>query len=131
MKADRILNPELIRQIARLGHTQSMVICDAGLPIPEGIPVVDISLVRGAPSLRQAMEAVAAELVAEACVYAAEAEEQNPGFMDDLRAIFPGLPSRAVAHEEFKRLCAGASFFLRTGEASSYANVILIGGVNF
>ena len=37
MKQDRILNPELIRLIAAIGHTQTLVIADAGLPVPKGV----------------------------------------------------------------------------------------------
>jgi D-ribose pyranase len=36
-----------------------------------------------------------------------------------------------VPHEEFKRAMAGAVLFVRTGEATPYANVMLRCGVPF
>lgn len=33
MKRDRILNPDLISSIAAIGHTEYLVIADAGLPV--------------------------------------------------------------------------------------------------
>ena len=41
------------------------------------------------------------------------------------------MPYRTVPHEQFKKLLSGAKCVVRTGETSSYANIILIGGVNF
>ena len=41
------------------------------------------------------------------------------------------MPVKKVFHEEFKKLTENAKCIVRTGENSSYANVILVGGVNF
>ena len=46
MKRDRILNTNLISEIAAIGHTQYLVIGDAGLPIPKGVNVIDLSLTK-------------------------------------------------------------------------------------
>ena len=48
-----------------------------------------------------------------------------------MEQILEGKPARKVPHEEFKRLMEKAKCVIRTGETSPYANVILIGGVNF
>ena len=48
-----------------------------------------------------------------------------------MEEILAGKPVRKVPHEEFKRLMEKAKCVIRTGETSPYANVILIGGVNF
>lgn len=34
MTRDGILNAQLLSAIAHCGHTQTLVICDAGLPLP-------------------------------------------------------------------------------------------------
>lgn len=44
---------------------------------------------------------------------------------------FGHLPCKKVPHEEFKELTKKAKCIIRTGENTSYANVIFIGGVNF
>ena len=131
MKKDRILNTELLRAVSSLGHTQTLVIGDAGLPVPKGVPCIDLSVVRGVPSFRDLLSAVAEELVVESAVYAAEAEEKNPQVVSFMRETLPGIPLRSVPHEEFKRLTRDAAAVVRTGECSAYANIILTGGVNF
>ena len=37
MKRNRLLNSELSYEISRIGHTASITVCDAGLPIPVGV----------------------------------------------------------------------------------------------
>ena len=131
MKCDRILNPNLVEVIAALGHTQTLVIADAGLPIPSDVPCIDLSVVRGIPSFRDVLAAVASELVVESAVYAAEADEKNPEIVTAMRGLLPDIPFSSVPHEVFKQLTNAASAIIRTGECSSYANIILTGGVNF
>lgn len=47
MKKTGILNAPLSLQIAQLGHTDFLAICDAGLPIPVGMETVDLALSAG------------------------------------------------------------------------------------
>ena len=77
MKRDHILNASVIRAVAAIGHTQSLMICDAGLPIPAGVPCIDLSLVRGIPSFQDVLEAVAAEMVIERAILATETSQKN------------------------------------------------------
>jgi D-ribose pyranase len=131
MRKDGILNPELEAAIASLGHTEYLVIADCGLPIPEGVPVVDLSLVRGIPTFTQTLDAIKNELVIESCICASEAQEANPGLLSEIKSLLPGVPSKTVPHETFKELTGRARAVVRTGEYKSYANIILVGGVNF
>ena len=131
MKRDRILNPDLISSIAAIGHTEYLVIADAGLPVPRGVKVLDLSLVLGVPSFEQVLKAVCQELVIESCIVAQEMPEKNADLYNRTRELLSGLPCKMVPHEEFKQLTAKAKAIVRTGETSSFANVILIAGVNF
>ena len=65
MNRGRLINPDLLALIASLGHTETIVIADAGLPIPVGVPRLDLSLVRGTPSFLAVLEAVSTELIIE------------------------------------------------------------------
>ncbi|SUB14264.1 D-ribose pyranase [Pantoea agglomerans] len=49
MKKGRLLNAELSHVIARLGHTDTLTIADAGLPIPAGPQRIDLALTPGTP----------------------------------------------------------------------------------
>ena len=131
MKKDRVKNPQILSEIAALGHTEYMCIADCGLPIPAGIRVVDISLTAGIPAFTDVLNAVADELVVESYIVAGEIRSQNPAVMEAIESILPGLPCESVPHEEFKRLVGRAKCVIRTGETSPFANILLVGGVNF
>ncbi|MFP4199634.1 MAG: RbsD/FucU domain-containing protein, partial [Halanaerobium sp.] len=51
MKRKGILNREIGRIIASMGHGQYLLVCDAGFPIPEEADCVDLSLKKGIPDL--------------------------------------------------------------------------------
>ncbi len=129
MKRAGILNAELNRHLSMLGHTDTVVVADCGLPRPPGVPVVDLAVVFGVPSFEEVLRAVAAEIVVEAAEIAAESLERNPAVMTLVESLCGS--ATLVTHEEFKRLSSHARLIIRTGEASPYANVILRCGVPF
>ena len=129
MKKDRILNPELIAQIAAIGHTEYLVIADAGLPVPNGVKVIDLSVVRGVPTFEQVLSAVREELVSDAYIVAGEMPGKSPELYACTGRLLAGLPETRIPHEEFKALTRKAKAIVRTGETTPYANVILVAGV--
>lgn len=131
MKKDRLLNPHILQEIASLGHTEYLVIADCGLPVQKGVKVVDISLSAGIPAFSDVLRAVNSELVSESYILASEIESRNPSMLAQIKDELGELPYTTVPHEEFKRLVGNAKCVIRTGETSSYANIILVGGVNF
>lgn len=131
MKKSGILNPELCAVIAEIGHTEFLVIADPGLPIPKGVPVIDLSLVRDIPKFIDVLEAVKEELVIESFFIATEIKTQSKNLYQQIRQSLPGLPESELCHEEFKRKLAQAKAVIRTGESTSYANIALVAGVNF
>lgn len=131
MKNTGILNPELISVIATLGHTQSVVIGDCGLPIPKGVRVIDLSLIAGIPAFMDVLHAVNGELVVEKALIASEMKEKNPAIHEQVLAEMAGVSVSECTHEEFKKQMEFAACVIRTGETTPYANIILYGGVNF
>ena len=129
MRKGGILNRHLAGAIAELGHGHGVLVCDAGMPIPEGPRVVDLAFRAGVPSFAEVLEGLLAELVVEGATAAREVREANPAAAGLLDGYFPGLA--LVPHEELKRLSAGARLVVRTGEARPYANVLLRCGVFF
>jgi D-ribose pyranase len=61
-------------------------------------------------------------------VMAAEAAEP---LRTELAGVVAPAPLDRVPHEHFKELTRGAAAVVRTGEATPYANVLLIAGVPF
>ncbi|MGY1435876.1 D-ribose pyranase [Streptomyces reniochalinae] len=129
MKKSGILNRHLSGALATLGHTDLVVVCDVGLPIPEGPTVVDLSFRAGVPSFAEVLTGLLEELETEGATAASEVHEANPECGALLASRFPGL--RLVPHEELKTLTHRARLVVRTGEARPYANVVLRCGVPF
>ena len=127
MRRHGILHPELSAHLARLGHTDTFVIGDAGLPVPPGVARVDLAVTLGVPGFAEVADAILAEIEVEAAVIAAEAAGSPAGRV--LEARFPG--AEAVPHEELKERMEQARFVVRTGETTPYANVIVRCGVPF
>lgn len=129
MKRSGILNARLAYALARLGHTDRLVICDAGLPIPPGPQVVDLAFRFGMPPFAAVLAGILEETVVEGATAAEEVKERNPDCHGLLSSQFPNLT--LVPHEEIKRQTVGAQLVVRTGEATPYSNVILHCGVPF
>jgi len=131
LKKTTLLNSDLSYIIATLGHTEMLVIADAGLPIPSSTERVDLALVRGVPGAIETLSAVLSEMQVERVILAKEAQEINPDFEKSVRDLLPDVPVDFVSHDELKRLSANSRAVVRTGECKSYANVILVSGVAF
>jgi D-ribose pyranase len=129
MKRHGILNAELNFRLSKLGHTDTVVVADCGLPQPAGVPVVDLALIFGVPSFEQVLRALAEEIVVESAVVATQTKDRNPAAESLVESLF-GSPE-TVSHAELKKLSGSACLFVRTGEASPYANAILRCGVPF
>ena len=106
-----------------------IVIADAGLPVPPGVELIDLSLLPGIPSFLQVLDAVRGLLVYERVILAQELRAQP---------LFPALASRLenapleeVSHESFKLRTVQALGIIRTGECTPYANIGLVAGVAF
>ena len=129
MKKAGILNRHLSGALAELGHGDGVLICDAGMPIPDGPRVVDLAFRAGVPSFAVVLDGLLAELVVEGATAAKEVRGANPAVSALLENEFPDL--ELVSHERLKELSAGARLVVRTGEARPYANVLLRCGVFF
>lgn len=131
MKKTTLLQSDLSYIIATLGHLDTLVIADAGLPIPMETVRIDLALTQGVPGAIQTLKVVLEEMQVEKVLLAEEAKERNPRFLADVQELLPGVPVEYVSHAEFKRRSASARAVVRTGEFAPYANVILVSGVVF
>lgn len=131
MKKTPLLQSDLSLIIARLGHMDTLVIADAGLPIPAGTVRIDLALTKGVPSAIQTLKVVIEEMQVEKVILAQEVKDRNAGFLEDVQELLPEVPVEFVPHSDFKARTADARAVVRTGEFSPYANVILVAGVVF
>ena len=131
MKKRGLLQHTLAGTIASMGHTDLLMIADAGLPVPPGITCIDLAVHCGLPSMLDVTRAVAGELHVEEITVADELLARDEVLPAALRELFPDARVRSVPHDELKRLRARARAVVRTGECTPYYNVILTSGVTF
>ncbi len=125
----RILNPHLLSLLARVRHTNALVIADRGFPFWPQIETIDISLTDDVPTVLQVLAAVRQDFHAAQAYMAREFLEQNTS---RIRAAFAkaleGIPTTHEPHSEFKKRVPGAIGLIRTGDTIQYANLILVSG---
>ncbi|HSJ89406.1 MAG TPA: D-ribose pyranase [Anaerolineales bacterium] len=131
MKKTTLLQSDLSYVIATLGHMETLVIADAGLPIPAETVRIDLALTRGVPGAIQTLKVVLEEMQVEKVIVAEEAKERNPQFLAAVQELLPDVPIEYLPHIDFKARTASARAVVRTGEFAPYANVILVSGVVF
>lgn len=126
-----IVNAQLAGALAKLRHKDRFVIADSGLPVPPDIEVVDLALCYGVPRFEQVIDVLVPYLVLEEGLMAKEAR----GTVAErwVKSRFD-VPLAFVPHDGpngFKARIKGVNFVIRTGETTSYSNVIFRCGVPF
>ena len=130
MKKGRILNSMLNEAIARMGHGDTIVICDAGFPIPQE-KRIDLAIERDKPSIPEIFELLVTDLIYERVITAAEQQRYNPLLFKRLSGIADRCSIETVAHAEFiAKMPATAKFIVRTGSFEPWGNVALVSGVD-
>ena len=137
MKKTSLLNAPLSQIIARMGHGDHLVIADSGLPIPYGKTLVDLAVTPQLPRLPDVLKVILTELKVETVMVTHEMEKKSPQYYSDLLKILkknlPGVPVKKITHARLKEITQETHniAFVRTGEATPFANLILIAGVVF
>ena len=131
MKKIGILNQPVSAVIAGLGHTDTLVIADAGLPIPPETQRIDLALTPGIPAFLDTLRVVLTEMQVERAIVAGEMLDVSPGIYEAVKELLGDVPIETVTHLIFKEQTRSARAVIRTGETTPYANVILVSGVTF
>lgn len=131
MKKTGILNKDLSETIAGIGHTDQLVICDAGFPIPSQSKRIDLALKPGLLPFLEVLDTVLQELEVEKIIIAEEMKQESPNQLEKMIKRFPNLPAEFVPHVEFKEKSKQAKGIVRTGECIPYSNIILVAGVTY
>lgn len=131
MKKIGVINQPISAVIAGLGHTDTVVIADAGLPIPSGPQRIDLALTGGIPAFLDTLRVVLSEMQVERAIVASEMLEVSPAVYQAVKTLLGNIPIETVPHQEFKEQTRSAQAVIRTGEFTPYANIILAAGVVF
>ena len=121
-----ILNPHVLDLLARVRHTNTLVIADRGFPFWPQIETVDISLMDDVPTVLQVLAAVRAQGIFGKARMAREfLRENGPSTQRRFRAALHGVSLKFEPHLKFKQRVPEAIGLIRTGDTTQYANVIL------
>jgi D-ribose pyranase len=125
----KILNPHLLSLLARVRHTNSLVIADRGFPFWPEIETVDISLTDDVPTVLQVLTTIRHDFHAVQAYMAREfLRENTPATRTRFAKALSGIPTTHEPHVQFKKRVPGAIGLIRTGDTVQYANMILVSG---
>jgi D-ribose pyranase len=131
MKKTKMINSDMSRVIAQMGHFDKLSIGDAGMPVPMGTEKIDLAVDNGIPSFIQVLTNVLEELEVQRIYLAEEIKTENPKMLENIKALMPETPITFMPHSDMKQDLNNCHAFVRTGEMTPYSNIILESGVVF
>lgn len=121
-----ILNPGLNCLIARVRHTNTLVIADRGFPFWPTVETVDLSLVDDVPTVLQVLNALRSNFIIGKAWMAREfLRANNRTTQQGFRKSLSGVELRFEPHAQLKRRVPHAIGLIRTGDTVQYANIVL------
>jgi D-ribose pyranase len=121
-----ILNPHVLDLIARVRHTNTLVISDWAFPYWPEIETVDISLTHNIPTVLDVLDLLTPIFKIGRIWQAEEFVDTNSNEMVERFAkSFGRIPLTREAHLDFKKRVPHAIGLIRTGDATPYGNIII------
>ena len=131
MKKSTVINSDISRVIAQMGHFDLLSIGDAGMPVPMTTEKIDLAVTKGVPSFIDVLENVLTELEVQKIYLAEEIKTYNPNMLAKLQKLMPEVEIAFISHSQMKQDLNRCHAFIRTGEMTPYANILLESGVVF
>jgi D-ribose pyranase len=126
MLTSGILNPHVLHLLARIRHTNTLVIADRGFPFWPQIETVDISLVDNIPTVLQVLDAIRGNFAIGHAFMAEEFKQHNdPRTYAELENRLGKTPLQFEPHALFKKRVPHAIGLIRTADTRPFANIIL------
>ena len=131
MKKVGILNSDISRIVADMGHMDWLGIGDAGTPVPKETEKIDLAVHAGLPSFIDVLNEVLKELEVQKIYLAEEIKDQNPEQLRKIKEVLQDVKIEYIPHSQLKKDLKQSKAFIRTGEETPFSNVILESGVIF
>ena len=128
MRRGALLHPGLARSFASLGHTDLVMVTDAGFPIPADAERVDLGLVDGLVDVRDVLRLVLGSVDVELAEFAPELKTRHPVLYAEVQQIFTGSGAvfAPAAHETLiADHVRRAKVVIRSGSFEPWANFAL------
>ena len=121
-----ILNPHVLELIARVRHTNTLVIADWAFPYWPEIETVDISLTRNLPTVLDLLDLLTPIFKIGRIWQAEEFVTSNSAeTVARFAKSFGEIPLTREAHTDFKKRVPQAIGLIRTGDGTPYGNIII------
>lgn len=131
MKRNGILNAQLSGAMATLGHTDLVMVVDAGFPIPSTATRVDLAIAEDLPKLETILDLVSKELIVEGVFVAEDVVTHNEPLAAFVRTTFPDAPLETRTHADMLgEMAQRAKVIIRTGAFNPWGNIGLVCGVD-
>lgn len=125
MKKQGILHAKLMEALTSARHKDTIIILDAGMPVPPGCNYIDLGLVRGIPSFLEVLRALLREMVVEEYAIFDLMPQYNPVMYETIQGIMPNVPGKTMTQQEITALMHSAKAVIRTAEFGSSCNMVL------
>jgi D-ribose pyranase len=121
-----IINPGVLDLLARIRHTNTLVIADWAFPYWPQIETVDISLCKGIPTVLDVLDLLTPVFKIGRIWQADEfVSHNNAETLARFEKSFGKIPLTREPHIDFKKRVPHAIGLIRTGDATAYGNIIL------
>jgi D-ribose pyranase len=131
MKRSGILNAQLSETLATLGHTDLIMVVDAGFPIPRDAHRIDLAIAQDLPDVRTVLSLIHREIIVEKVARAEYVVSHNPTLDEFLATEFSGAEFVVRPHEEIlSQMAHEAKAIVRTGAYDPWGNIGLYCGVD-
>jgi D-ribose pyranose/furanose isomerase RbsD len=128
MRPNRILHPELAKALAICGHSDIVLVTDAGFPIPKDANRVDLGYYAGRADVLDILRMLRQEIFAEDVAFAAEVKTHHPALYSEVQDIFTGSGATftGTTHENLiEDYAQRAKVVIRSGSLNAWANFAL------
>lgn len=128
MKETGIINREIAAELSKMGHTDRMMIVDAGLAVPNTTKVIDLSLAENLPTCITVLEEILKHFSVEKIVYSQATADVSPAREKEFLNYFDdSVEVEIVSHQVFRdKLTKDVKFVIRTGDFTANSNIMLV-----
>ncbi len=129
MRPNRILHPGLAKALAECGHTDIILVTDAGFPIPEDANRIDLGYYAGQADVLDLLRMLREEIFIEEVAFATEVKTHHPHLYHNVQEIFTGSGAvfKGTTHEDLvEKIAPQAKVIIRSGSLNAWANFALV-----
>ena len=131
LKKGKILNRALNNAIGLMGHTDVLLLTDAGYPVPSDAVCVDLAITQDMPGVMEILELLTTDFIYERCIVAEEQKLYNPLFHKRLVEHIDRCEVETVPHTDMiGKWRDAAKVVVRTGGLEPWGNIVLVSGID-